>query len=151
VVSGPPAARRVGVCTSLKRGLKMTNSRDPHANPAGCVDALRAALVQEELAEFGRAGPVTERAREAACDLAVAVGRCRLFGSEPGEDLDGTLPAPVALAAAVALAERLRGWAEEASTLGRRWDENDDPIEAEDLCLDLLEMRMDAWAAYVAI
>src|SRR4051794_13480033 len=115
----------------------MTEAREGR-DPVGCLEDLREALAQAELDEFDAPGPAgvsSEGARTAAYDLAVALGRCRLFGVEPGDELDGTLPGAVALAAASVLEGHLRGWAEEARTLGQHWDETADPVEAEDLCL----------------
>ena len=80
----------------------------------------------------------------------MAIGHCRLFGIEPLEDLDGTLPATQAMAASEQLREFLDAWTEDAGRLGVRWDE-EEPEVGEALCAEVLEGRMDAWAAFVAI
>jgi hypothetical protein len=88
-------------------------------------------------------------ARAAALRLAVAIGRCRLFGVDAGEQ-DGSLPTNAATAAAAELAIALEQWRDDALSHPKRFDEAA-PLEAEDLCADLLEQRMAAWAAFVAI
>ena len=58
---------------------------------------------------------------------------------------------PTALAASRRLASLLPQWTEEAQRLEQRLDRVDGEVEANDLCFDLLEARMEAWAAFVAI
>lgn len=122
-------------------------------DPLGCRRNLAEALAAPELDEFdGGAGSLSPAARAAALELAIALGQCRLFGAGAGE-ADGTLPEAMAVAAAEALIERLPQWIEDATTLPQRWDQavEVEPLEAEDLCTGLLELRMDLWAAWVAI
>jgi hypothetical protein len=114
-------------------------------DPLGCRDDLRDAVADPDVRT---AGPGGERT---AYRLAVAMGRCRLFGVAPGDDLDGILPASLAVAAATELARCLDGWTAEADRLGERWDAARDPAEADDLCAGLLGNRMDAWAASLAL
>jgi hypothetical protein len=113
-------------------------------------DALRAALSSDWLDAIGPTGEGPPQALQAAFRLAVDLGWCRLFDLDAG-DLDGSLPAPWALAAARAESDLLTHWQEDALALPRRWAECDDPAEAEELCTDLLERRMESWAAYVVI
>lgn len=118
--------------------------------------ALRAALERSELEAFAAAaaaapvGPLPEAARKAALGVAVALGRCRLSGVDPGDD-GGILSAEVATAATTALVEVLERGAARAGGLGERFDAAIDPIEPEHDALDLLRLRMDAWAAFLAI
>jgi hypothetical protein len=83
--------------------------------------------------------------------LAVALGRCRLFGVEPGEGLLTTLPPHLALAAAAELTRLLGGWADLADRLEEAWLAAVDPAEADNLCGGLLAVRMNVWAADTAI
>jgi hypothetical protein len=85
------------------------------------------------------------------CALAVALGRCRLFGVEPGDDLDGTLKVTQARTAASELARELADCAARGKELGETWDRTSDPDEALELVCSLLEDRLDAWAALVAL
>lgn len=129
----------------------MSRFRDEHDDPAGCRDGLHAVLTLPELAEFDQPGPISARGRHAAYELAAALGRCRLFGVAPGDDLDGTLTTPLALAAARVLRDLLESGITDARELGERWDAAAEAHAAEDLCLNLLESRMECWAAYLAI
>jgi hypothetical protein len=114
-------------------------------DPFGYRDDLRDALSDPELSEPAPAGD------RAAYRVARALGRCRLFGVAPGDDLDGVLPAPLAAAAAAELTRLLTTWADEARRLGERWDAAIDPSEADNLCAGLLGARMSAWAVGVAL
>ncbi len=129
----------------------MQPTRDPGPDPVAARQALANALALPALAEFEGSGAPSAEASAAAYELARALGYCRLFGVKPGDALDRTLPPPMARAGGVALVERLAGWTADARNLGSRWDETEDPAEAESLCADLLEARMDAWAAWAAI
>jgi hypothetical protein len=114
-------------------------------DPLGCRDDLRDALADPDVRAGGPAG------ENAAYRLAVALGRCRLFGVPPGEDLDGVLPPPLAVAAAAEMTRLLTDAAAEAERLGERWEAVRDPAEADDLCAGLLGARMDTWAASLAL
>jgi hypothetical protein len=114
-------------------------------DPFGCRDDLRDALADPDLNTSG------EAAEGAAYRVARALGRCRLYGIAPGDDLDGVMPPPLAEAAASELTRRLASWADEAGRLGDRWDAAVDPAEADNLCAGLLGARMDAWAVGVAL
>jgi hypothetical protein len=121
------------------------------SDPLGIVEELRCALSQPELAEANDLGLRSSvPARQAAFELARALGRCRLFGVDAG-DLDGSLPAQVALAAASEFVEWLATAIADAERLPRDWEACDEPFEADDLSLDLLITRMDAWAAFLTI
>jgi hypothetical protein len=82
---------------------------------------------------------------------AVALGRSRLFGVELGDGLDSTLTVSQALRAAGQFARELDDAREDARTLPQTWERLDDPEERLDLACFLLERRMDAWAALVAL
>ncbi len=117
----------------------------------GCVERLRDALADPALDHFYQPAQAPDlEACRAACRLAVALGYCRLFGIRPPEDLDGTLPSTEATAAAGEICRQIEQSIDDARKLGSRWDAAD-PLEAESLCADLLEGRMDAWAGVVAI
>jgi len=114
----------------------------------GYVDQLKEALADPALNEFQTGTPSPE-AKQAAANVAVALGYCRVFGLDVGED-DGTLPALEAIAAIEALEERVAELAEAVETLAQRWD--DAPVGEEDaICADVLEQRMDLWVAMAAV
>ncbi len=119
-------------------------------NPGGCVAALWTALGQDALEEFQRDGEPSPTARRAAYAVAVAQGYCRLFQVEPG-DVRSTLPVRMAVAACAVLGEQLVGWTEDAVQLAERWDAAHGQSERDGLCVGLLEARLDAWAAFVAV
>jgi len=114
-------------------------------DPYGYRDDLRDALTDPDLKALG---PDGERA---AYRVALALGRCRLFGVAPGDDLNGVMPAPMATAAASDLTRLLLAWAAKAGRLGELWDATDDPAEADNLCAGLLGARMSAWAVGFAL
>lgn len=91
-----------------------------------------------------------DAAREAAFHLAVALGRCRLFGADLGEN-DGTLPANVATGAAHHATRRAQAWQAAVARLAERFDTAADDLEAELLCIDLLECRQNCWAVVEAL
>ena len=129
----------------------MTVSDSQIYDPLGWLDELRDALGDPALDTcFSQEASPSQDVRHAAYRLAVAIGHCRLFGIEPPEDLDGTLPAVEAIVAAEQLREFVENWTEDARRLGARWDE-EEPEVGEALCAEVLEGRMDAWAAFVAI
>lgn len=119
----------------------------------GCTDDLREALSRPELAELENASAdsldASGGARDAALDVAIAIGHCRLFGVEP-VDFDGTLPLAVGVAAAQELCDRAAQWTRQADDLYKNWSAQDS-FGKHDLCATLLERRMDAWAALVAL
>lgn len=124
----------------------MTNRRDPY----DYLSDLQIARHQPELWKLADPAPVDAPARKAAYELAVALGQCRLFHVEAGE-WDGILPARVALEAAGHLADELeRQWIDDAVRLDEDWDEADSADEAEDVCLDICERRMEATALWIA-
>jgi hypothetical protein len=57
----------------------------------------------------------------------------------------------MAAAACVVLGEQLVGWTEDAVRLAERWDAAHGQSARDGLCAALLEARLDAWAAFVAI
>jgi hypothetical protein len=108
---------------------------------------LVAARAQSELADLSID---TEPVRRAAYWLAVVLGNCRLADLELAED-DGTLSVPVATAAGRRLGVLLSHWSEDARRLKERIAAAGSESEVNDCCFDLLEARMEAWAAFVAI
>jgi len=115
----------------------------------GYLEQLRDALADPFLDEFDGQSP-SEEAKQAAARLAVALGYCRLFGIDAGED-DGTLPVPESRGAIESLLGQIHDLREQIQTLPERWDDAADGFEAESLCADVLEQRMDLWAAMVAL
>lgn len=113
----------------------------------GYVEQLRESLADPLLNEFD-ANPSAE-AKQAALRVAANLGYCRLFGLDPGE-ADGILPSAEALGAAEALADFLDESIAQVRRYPQQWD-NTLGEEAEDLSIEILERRMDAWAAHVAI
>lgn len=90
------------------------------------------------------------RFQRVAYRLALALGRCIVYGVKLPEDIDGVLPYQVAIAAAkggTALAVRM---AEKARQLTLSWDDAS-PAAAEDLCAGMLETRHDLWCAMQAV
>src|SRR5437588_12822022 len=110
-------------------------------DPFGYRDDLSDARSDPDL---GVAGPVGDLA---AYRLALALGRCRLYGIDPGSDLGAPLTVELAAAAARELVRQVADWTAEAERLGERWDSASDPAEADEFCARLLGARMDAWAA----
>jgi hypothetical protein len=126
-------------------------SRIPHSNSIVHRNQLLAALSRPELHDVSATGQGNRAALESAYQLALALGRCRIFGTNPGPDLDGTIPASLALAAARELLVLLEGWKEEANSLEQSWLACKDSFQTENLCMEILADRMDAWAAFIAI
>lgn len=126
-----------------------------NTDPLNLRDQLREALAQPALASFagegGGAAPPPAEARQAAYELAVALGSCRLFGIELGAEVEGDLPTAVALAAADELIAVAEQGVRDAQGLGEEVDAAEEAVEAESACCDLLETAMETWAAYLAI
>jgi hypothetical protein len=111
---------------------------------------LAEALSSPELAALEAPEGGGQATEAAAYAVAEALGRCRLFGVEPGDDLDGSLGVALATAAARGLTRFLRQWTQDAKSLGERFDRAEGP-EEEELCLGPVERRLEAWAAFVAL
>src|SRR5258708_7346232 len=92
----------------------------------------------------------TEPAQRAAYWLAVVLGHCRVEGVELGA-MNGSLPVTVALAAGQRLGWLLSGWTRDAEDMEKQLEEAEGEVEANELCFELLEARVQAWAAYVAV
>jgi hypothetical protein len=133
---------------------------DPTARDTlDCARDLTQAFAQPELSAFTGEQPFTPEAGRAALWLAVALGRCRLFGVALGEQ-DGVLPPRMALAAAEECSRQLRRRAEKAIAFAQAFDEEAvsptrDEVEKNfDTSLEVgnfLFVCMDLWAALVAI
>jgi len=120
-------------------------------DPMGCLQSLADAASDPALEQFEGGGEVSLKARQAACRLATALGECRLFGVKPSEGLDGTLPPRMATAASEELIAQVSHARAVAERLPELWDECGDAMEAEELCLGLVEDRLSFWAATVAL
>jgi hypothetical protein len=127
------------------------NQNDFLDDPRGCREDLRDALADPDLGKVGADGQADPDGARAAYRLALSLGYCRLFGVEPGDELDGVLPLPLALAAVAELTRLLQDRSAQAATLAERWDRTVDPAEADDLCAGLLNLRMEAWAAGITL
>lgn len=127
----------------------MTHPASGH-DPTGWKYELQRALEDPALAAFERPDPPGPEAAAAAYRLALCLGYCRLLGVDLPDDIDGTLPAREAMAAAEELIRHLGVWVEEAQQLPARWDAAPPGVE-EAYCSDTLQARTDAWAAYWAI
>jgi hypothetical protein len=114
-------------------------------DPFGYRDDLNDAWTDPGLGGPSRAGDL------AAYRLALAQGRCRLCGIEPGSGQGGPLAPELANAAARELTRQVGEWAAEAERLSERWNCASEPAEADEWCARLLGARMDAWAAGVSI
>lgn len=111
---------------------------------------LERALGHPALAAFDSGQTLLPEAKAAAYRVALCMGYCRLFRVHLPDELDRILPAQEAMAAADELIDNIKLWIAEARDLKARWDEAKSGVE-EVYRGDLLEARMDAWAAYVAI
>ena len=103
-------------------------------DPAGCRAALATALADPHLPVDARVPP-TQRGRAAALALAVAVGRCELFGVWP-RPTAGAIGEAVVRATAVEVTEQLLSIAADVT--------RSHPVV-------LLVRRLGAWAAYVGL
>lgn len=125
--------------------------RPEREDPMGWIEELQEALECPNLEEFDDPSKEpSQDAKRAAYEVAVALGRCRVFGLEIPKDLDGVLPPREAKAAAELATEYVRQWIEEARQLGARWDESPGPV-AEALCCETLEACMESYFAMQAI
>lgn len=135
-----------------------------NVNPASrdvldCAGDLMQAFAQPELSVFRTNQPIVSESKRAALWLAVALGRCRLFGVDLGQH-DGVLPPRIALAAAEECSRQLRDRAEKAITLAQDFETKPEgPVEENvggelDCALELghfFFVCMDLWAALVAL
>ena len=112
---------------------------------------LNEALSAPALAEFDEPQThASDPAQLAAYELAVAVGRCRLFVSDNDAANDYVLTEPVAEAASRPFCDDLRDWIAQAKQLGEDFDEAAS-FEDVDLCADTLLCRMTGWAVFTAL
>jgi hypothetical protein len=114
-------------------------------DPLGCREGFHDALSDPDLTALGPAG------ERAAFRLAVAYGRCRLFGMVPGDPASCPLTTETANRAAAELARLLPLWITEARQVDESWETARDPAEADDLCAGILGAHIDARAALLAI
>jgi hypothetical protein len=114
-------------------------------DPFGYRDDLRDAWGDEDLHAAGAVAAL------AAYRLALAQGRCLLYGIETEAELLRPLSPDVVAVAADEMARRLDDWTGEVGHLSERWDEAIDPGEANELCSRPLKFRMDVWAASTAV
>lgn len=128
-----------------------THSDENPRDRLGYLTTLREVLHHPGLSAFRGGGTITPEAEAAAAVLAETIGYCRLFGIEPPADVDGTIPAHVALAAARSLRTRLEQVLVECDLLPERWENARSQLEMDSLCSDLLHVRMSAWATLVAL
>lgn len=117
----------------------------PDNDPFGYLDDLRDALADRDLFAGGATRDF------AAYQLALARGRCLLYGITAEGDLMRPLAPEHAAGAAGELCRELATWIDEAAHLGERWEGAVDPAEGDEYCARLLQFRMDLWAAEVAL
>lgn len=115
---------------------------------ARLVDA-RASVALAEAEENPR--QPSDQACDASYEMAVALGWCRLTGVEPTGELNQTLPTNIAWVAACELCKRSVHWIDQVLSMGLRWDAAETPDEKHHILATLLQSRMDAWAALIAI
>jgi hypothetical protein len=85
-----------------------------------------------------------------ALAVAAVLGQTRLFGVDPGPELDGRLPPALAAAAVDGLEAALPGWAEAVQKLDAGYD-GEWRTDGDEDCSRLLEDRMRTWGALVAV
>ncbi|HYE20821.1 MAG TPA: hypothetical protein VEA69_20410 [Tepidisphaeraceae bacterium] len=126
--------------------LATTTPDAGRGDPAGCLLRLRQARVEADHTirpgETGAAG--------ACFRAALALGRARLFGAEVPPADDFTLRPAAAAAAATVLYRLVRRATDVARELPRQM-RRAGAYGRRDVALELLELRTDAWAAYLAI
>lgn len=127
----------------------MTHPSSGH-DPMGWQYELQLALEDPALAAFDSPGVPGPEAAAAAYRVALCLGYCRLLGADLPAELDGTLPPREAMAAGEELIRHCAFWIDEARQLPTRWDAAPPGVE-DQYAADMLQARMDAWAAYVAI
>lgn len=121
------------------------------SDPLGWREDLREALAQPLLAVFADCSAAVDGThRRAAYSVAVCLGKCRLGGVDPC-DLDGTLPARMAISALGQWQDYLVQWVAAVEQLPCAWSEAAEEVEALDLAVDLLSARMNSWAVFLAV
>jgi hypothetical protein len=134
---------------------RLIGSRRPIANDAmACIPELARAMEEYPWAWVQAGETLGERTAAdtsaAAYRSAIALGRCRLLGSARVDLAELTLAPAVGISAAQELELRLRRWARRAKSLPSEMRGATAP-RASDLCMGILEARLEAWAAYLAI
>ncbi len=114
------------------------------------VQELNEVLAEQELHEILGGVTLTPAHQASALRAAIALGYCRLFGADLGEE-DGALPLLIAKAAMPSLHALIDDTAKRAETLADDWDSIDELVERDELCIRLLQDRMDIHAAYIAV
>jgi len=121
-----------------------------------CVPELTRAMEEYPWAwvqageSYGDRPAAESSADGAAYRSAVALGRCRLLGSARADLAELTLAPAVGISAAQELALRVKRLARQAKSLPADLRGVTSP-RASDLCMGILEARLEAWAAYLAI
>lgn len=131
--------------------MSRVDAGNPHADRMGSLQWLISAARDPALAAFETGDAASADARGAACRLAAAIGECRLFGVQPQEPLDGTLTVLMAKAAAEEVITRITDARSKTERLPELWDATATPVEAEELCLGLVEERLTFWAVMTAL
>jgi hypothetical protein len=121
------------------------------ADILACAHELREVLALPELDVFNSQETPDLESNRAAFWLAVALGRCRLFGVDLHKDEDGALPPKLAAAAAFKCSKEMHNWGEVVTATARQWDAGDFDDDCELEAGNLVFVRMDFWAAYIAI
>jgi hypothetical protein len=117
-------------------------------DPLQCVPPLKHARATLERRLCSMTNPL--HAEELCYWPALALGRCRLFGVNPGDESDFTLaPEPFSHASSW-LMKRLRVLIRWAGDIEQRRDRGGAYVD-QNLALELLEARMDAHATYLSL
>ncbi|MEO0132939.1 MAG: hypothetical protein ABIK73_08435 [candidate division WOR-3 bacterium] len=90
-------------------------------------------------------------AAAAAFDVALALGKCIICGVKLPEELDGTLPAPEAAAAAQVLASFCEELCQQIESLDERWQDAETSEEAELILAEVFEGLMETYAVMEAL
>jgi hypothetical protein len=153
--SGYPLTTIAGSCGSNPSKTNSSRRQGPNDALAALPDLTRAmeqypwAWVQAgDLA--GEKTFADSSSSGAAYRSAIALGRCRLLGTAAADLAELRLSPSFGISAAEELAGKLAQWARQAKSLPADVRGATGP-RASDLCMGLLEARLEAWAAYLAI
>lgn len=137
-------------------GIDMTDQNNhqggPAGDPLGLVSRLVEAWADPDLSLLNHGAKDAGSAADiAAYELAAAVGWSRLAGVNPEETHNHVMSPEIIKAAAREQIKRSHLLVEAVKTAGTTWDAADSQFEKDEIICSVLEGRMDAWAADVAI
>lgn len=117
-------------------------------DPTGYREDLKHAISRLENVQRS---PTDERVGEAARDVLFALGRCLIYGVEPGMDVKNVVNEEVSVQAQHALCPIIGSWIASAESLAERWDQTWVEDEAFHLCQSMLELHLDTWGFELAL